>query len=107
MYYFVCAPAQPSLLLRKPIMHTATLRKIGGSVGLSLPAPLVKSLAFKAGAQVEVLERDGEIVVKPCAPPVRRRYTLDQLLAQCDFSKRLGKEEREWLAAPRAGREAI
>ena len=43
----------------------------------------------------------------PCTLPARRRYTLEQLLAQCDFSKRLGKEERDWLDAPRAGREAI
>ena len=55
-------------------MHTATLRKIGGSVGLSLPAPLVKSLSFKVGEKVEVLERDGEIVVKACLPPKRKRY---------------------------------
>lgn len=86
-------------------MHTATLRKIGGSVGLSLPAQLVKSLSFKVGEQVEVLERDGEIVVKPHVAPKRKRYTLEELLAQCDFSKRLSKAEREWLDAPRVGRE--
>lgn len=88
-------------------MHTATLRKIGGSVGLSLPAPLVKLLSFRVGEQVEVLERDGEIVVKPYVPQARKRYTLDELLAQCDFSKRLSKQEREWLDAPRVGREEI
>lgn len=88
-------------------MHTATLRKIGGSLGLSLPAPLVKSLSFKAGEKVEVLERDGEIVVKACLPPNRKRYTLAELLAQCDFSPGPGKEEREWLDAPRVGREEI
>lgn len=88
-------------------MHSAVLRRIGGSVGLSLPAPLVKSLAFKVGEQVEVLERDGELIVKPYVPAKRKRYTLDELLAQCDFSKRRGKTEREWLDAPRAGREEI
>ena len=88
-------------------MHTATLRKIGGSVGLSLPAQLVKALAFKVGEQVEVLERDGEIVVKAYVPPKRKSYTVKELLAQCDFSKPLSKEEREWLDAPRVGREEI
>ena len=88
-------------------MHTATLRKIGGSVGLSLPAQLVKSLSFKVGEKVEVLERDGEIVVKACLPPKRKRYALAELLAQCDFSQAPGKEEREWLDAPRVGREEI
>lgn len=88
-------------------MHTATLRKIGGSVGLSLPAQLVKSLSFRVGEKVEVLERDGEIVIKACLQPKRKRYTLAELLAQCDFSKTPSKEEREWLDAPRVGREEI
>ena len=47
------------------------------------------------------------IVVQPRVPPARKRYTLDELLAQCDFSRRLSKEEREWLDAPRVDREAI
>lgn len=88
-------------------MHTAILRKIGGSVGLSLPAPLVKLLSFKLGERVEVIARDGELVVKPYVPAMRKRYTLDELLAQCDFAKRLSKQEREWLDAPRVGREEI
>lgn len=88
-------------------MHTATLRKVGSSVGLSLPAPLVKLLSLKLGEQVEVMARDGELVVKRYVPAARKRYTLDELLAQCDFSKRLSKAEREWLDAPRVGREEI
>ena len=86
-------------------MHTATLRKIGGSVGSSLPAQLVKSLSFKVGEKVEVLERNGAIVIKACRPPKRKRYTLAELLTQCDFSQSPKKEEREWLDAPRVGRE--
>ena len=74
---------------------------------MSLPAPLVKLLSLKLGEQVEVLARDGELVVKPYVPQTRKRYTLDELLAQCDFSKRLSKQEREWLDAPRMGREEI
>ena len=56
---------------------------------------------------VEVIEREGEIVVRSCVASKRKRYTLEELLAQCDFSKRLSKEEREWIDAPRAGREEI
>ena len=88
-------------------MRIATLRKVGGSVGLNLPAQLVKSLSFKVGDQVEVLERDGEIVVRSSVASKRKRYTLEELRTQCDFSKRLSKEEREWIDAPRAGREEI
>lgn len=93
-------------------MHTATLRKIGGSVGLSLPAAVVKALDFRLGEQVEVFARDGEMVLKayqaPDAPRRRRsKYTLDELLARCDFSLPMSLEEREWLDAPAVGREEI
>ena len=37
----------------------------------------------------------------------RRRYTLAELLAQCDLSVPLGKQEREWVEAPQLGRESI
>lgn len=55
-------------------MHTVTLRKIGGSVGFSLPAPLVKQLALKPGEQVEVIAHAGELVVKPYTPPAGGEY---------------------------------
>jgi addiction module RelB/DinJ family antitoxin len=35
------------------------------------------------------------------------RYTLDELLAQCDPKAPISKEEREWLDTPRVGRELI
>jgi antitoxin ChpS len=40
-------------------------------------------------------------------PHPRPRYTLDELLAQCNPKARRGKEEREWLDDKPAGRELI
>jgi antitoxin ChpS len=37
----------------------------------------------------------------------RRRYTLDELLAQCDRKARRGRKEREWLRGRRVGGELI
>ena len=37
----------------------------------------------------------------------RVRYTLDELLAQCDPSAELTAQEREWLDAPSVGREVL
>lgn len=37
----------------------------------------------------------------------RVRYTLDELLAQCDPSAELTEQEREWLDAPAVGREVL
>ena len=48
--------------------------------------------------------RAGRLVVEP---PKRPRYTLDELLAQCDFKARRTKEDREWLDNQPAGRELI
>lgn len=36
----------------------------------------------------------------------RGRYTLSELMAQCDLSAPLSTEDRAWLDAPAVGREA-
>jgi antitoxin ChpS len=90
-------------------MHTTNLRKVGGSVMLAVPPAILDQLRLKAGATVG-LAVDGErLILQPQTGP---RYTLDELLAQCDFSQPLspedrGREEREWLDAPPVGRELI
>lgn len=37
----------------------------------------------------------------------KRRYTLDELLAQCNPDAPMTPEEREWVDAPAVGREII
>ena len=37
----------------------------------------------------------------------RPRYTLDELLAESDYSQPLPPEEREWVDAPAVGREVL
>ena len=39
--------------------------------------------------------------------PSRPRYTLEELLAQCEGDQEITAEEREWLDAPRVGNELI
>ena len=74
-------------------MHTTNLRKVGGSVMLAVPPALLDILRLRPGATVGISVESGRLVVKP----QRRRYTLDELLAQCDPKARRGKKEREWL----------
>lgn len=38
---------------------------------------------------------------------VSRRYTLDELLAQCDPQAPVSEEDRAWLDAPRVGGELL
>jgi len=48
--------------------------------------------------------QSGRLVVEPQQRP---RYTLDELLAQCNPKAPRGKEEREWLVDKPAGGELI
>jgi antitoxin ChpS len=83
-------------------MHTTHLRKVGGSVMLTVPPAILDLLHLEAGATVG-LEIDGErLVVQPQTKP---KYTLDELLAQCESRAAISEEDRVWLDLPPAGRE--
>lgn len=85
-------------------MHTTNLRKVGGSVMLAVPPPVLEMLHLQAGATVGLIVDGGRLIVQP---QPRRRYTLDELLAQCDPTAEPTQEDREWLDAPPAGRELL
>jgi len=85
-------------------MHTTNLRRVGGSVMLTVPPALLDLLHLQAGNAVGLSVDGGRLVVEPQARP---RYSLDELLAQCDSSLPLGDEEREWLDAPAIGNELL
>jgi antitoxin ChpS len=85
-------------------MHTTNLRKVGGSVMLAVPPALLDLLRLRPGAKVGIAIESGRLVVDPQPRP---RYTLNELLAQCDPKARRTKEEREWLDAKPVGRELI
>jgi antitoxin ChpS len=93
-------------------MHTTNLRKVGGSVMLAVPPALLSVLQLRPGASVGIVIERGRLVVEPRKRP---RYTLDELLAQCDpkarhskqTSKRRSKQEREWLDSKPVGGELI
>ena len=85
-------------------MHTTNLRKVGGSIMLAVPPPLLDMLRLRHGAKVSITVERGRLVVEPQQRP---RYTLDELLAQCDPKARRTKEEREWLGNKPVGGELI
>lgn len=75
-------------------MHTTNLRKVGGSVMMAVPPALLDMLHIGAGAKVGLAVDNGRLVVDPQPRP---RYTLDELLAQCDASTEATAEDRAWL----------
>jgi antitoxin ChpS len=85
-------------------MHTTNLRKVGGSVMLAVPPALLDILHLQPGAKVGLAVESGRLVVEPRQ---RRRYTLDELLAQCDPKAPRSKEEREWLDGKPVGGELL
>ena len=85
-------------------MYTAKLRAVGGSVMFAIPKPMLDGLDLHANQQVGVSISEGRMIVEP---KVRPRYTLAELIAQCDFDQPMTDEDREWLDAPPVGREGI
>ncbi len=71
---------------------------------LAVPPALLDLLRLRPGAKVGIVIERGRLVVDPQPRP---RYTLNELLAQCDPKARRTKEEREWLDAQPVGRELI
>jgi antitoxin ChpS len=84
-------------------MATAKLRKVGGSTMLAIPPAVLKALDLSADATVEMAVENRSLVVKPARP----RYTLEELLAQCDPTAPMAEEDRQWLASPPVGREEL
>ena len=85
-------------------MHTTNLRKVGGSVMLAVPRALLDVLNLRAGAKVGLAVRSGRLVVDPRPRP---RYTLEELLAECNPKAPQSDEDREWLDDRPVGGELI
>jgi antitoxin ChpS len=85
-------------------MYATNLRKVGGSVMLAVPPAILDMLHLQAGSTVGLVVDGGRLIVEPQPRP---RYTLDELLAQCDPSAELTQEDREWLEGEPAGSELL
>ena len=84
-------------------MHVTKLRKVGGSVMLAVPPAVLETLGLSADQSVGLDVVDGELIVKPARP----RYTLDDLLSQCEPEAPMTDEDRAWLGDGAVGRERI
>ena len=85
-------------------MFTASLRKVGGSVMLAVPPAILEMVRLRSGATVSIAVENGRLIVEPAT---RQRYSLDDLLAQCDISAPMSGEDAEWTASALKGRELI
>jgi antitoxin ChpS len=85
-------------------MHITTLRKVGGSIMLAVPPALLDVLKLRPGAKVGLAVRQGSLVVEPQQRP---RYTLDELLAECNPGAPRDKADRRWVSDTPVGGELI
>ncbi len=76
------------------------LRKYGNSTVLALPPALLKQLGLKAGQAMTLESADGRITLVP-----KRRYTLADLIAQCDQDAPPPADLALWHGARPVGRE--
>lgn len=83
-------------------MHTTNLRKVGGSIMLAVPPAILELLHLHAGATVSLAVDQGRLIIEPTLRP---HYTLDELLAQCNASAEVSKEDRDWLDDNPTGKE--
>lgn len=85
-------------------MYTANLRKVGGSVMLAVPPAILEMLQMESGASVSMAVESGRLIIEP---NVRKKYSLQELLAQCDPSAPLSSEDGVWTGAGATGGELI
>jgi len=71
---------------------------------VAIPKPMLDALDLAVDASVGLSIKAGRLVIDP---QKRRRYTLDDLLAQCKSSARRSREDRDWTTSPPTGRELI
>jgi antitoxin ChpS len=85
-------------------MATLTILETEKGPALSVPKSEVQDLHLEDVSYLDVTVEGESFVLRPHRKP---KYTLQELLDQCDYSIPMDKEEREWLDAPRVGRELI
>ncbi|MFC0267700.1 AbrB/MazE/SpoVT family DNA-binding domain-containing protein [Kushneria aurantia] len=83
-------------------MSMTRLRRVGGSVMLSVSPALLRQMNLDAGGSVEMTVDQGRLIVEPARP----RYSLEELLAECGASAR-ADDEQQWLDDQPVGREEL
>ncbi|MEI7868198.1 MAG: AbrB/MazE/SpoVT family DNA-binding domain-containing protein [Candidatus Methylumidiphilus sp.] len=77
------------------------LRNFGNSIGLVIPKPVREALHLSAGQTVTLEQTEQGLLVKP----MNKKYTLDELLAQCDPNAPMPQEVTDWQDSPAVRRE--
>ena len=86
-------------------MATVTLRKLGGSVVMTVPKKILHLLDAGTGTQLDIRAANGKLIVEPRRKP---KYTLAELLKKCNArNMALTPGDRKWLRGKPVGKELI
>ena len=78
-----------------------TIKRWGNSSGMVIPNVVMKELNFRPGQSVEAQVSNNQLILTP----ISRRYSLDELLAQCDMNAAELSEQDVWGKSTPAGDE--
>jgi len=78
----------------------STLRTVGGSVMMAIPKAFLDGLGLTAKSKVALSPEVGRLIVEPRPKP---RYTLTELMAQCDPEIPTSAGEKAWQDVPPIG----
>lgn len=63
-----------------------TVQKWGNSLAVRIPKDIAERIRLNQGSEVNLVENEGKITLVPKKPQIR--YSLDELLAQCNHENR-------------------
>ena len=78
-----------------------TIKRWGNSSGMVIPNVVMKELNLRPGQSVEAQVSNNQLILTP----ISRRYSLDELLAQCDKNATELSEQDVWGKSTPAGDE--
>lgn len=85
------------------ILMQIKIQQWGNSAAIRLPAAVLKQMRLGVGSTLS-LDTTGEtLVLKPVRP--KPKYTLEELMAQCDLNAPEPEDMAEWNAMRPVGRE--
>lgn len=82
-------------------MHSTYLRKVGGSVMLVVPPAVLEMMDLSAGSRVNLAAEKGRLIVE------KPKYTLEELLSQCDPNAPMSDEDKAWINGRPVGKELL
>ena len=71
-----------------------SVRKVGNSAGMTIPASLLKSQGLNIGDTLDIEEHPDYLIIKKVA--TKPKYQLNELIAQCDLNSSLYDTLQAW-----------